>query len=121
MERIKLIFSRCAATGQGKELFPGLIKKRGMASEQDVQALLSVGFSRLQMLKVVQGLALKTLSNFTNKLADMPVDVAFTAEGFRDAGLKPKTRRGGRPASPHEPRRFRPWQKRTCSDPVGCR
>jgi hypothetical protein len=80
MERIKLIVSRCAATGQTKELFPGLIKKRGHIAGPEVQALLDAGFSRQEVLEVILGLALKTLSSTTNNLAGTPLDDAFAAE-----------------------------------------
>lgn len=65
-----------------------LIETRGQVSEQEVQTFLNAGFSRRQMLEVVLGLALKTLSNYTNNLVGTPVDDAFAAEtqGLRKAG-----------------------------------
>jgi uncharacterized peroxidase-related enzyme len=51
-----------------------LIDKQGWASESDVQAFLHAGFTRQHVLDTVTALAMKTLSNFTNHLADTPLD-----------------------------------------------
>ena len=54
-----------------------LVDKRGWASEQEVQEFLEAGFDRQQILEVVLGVTLKTLSNYTNSLVDTPLDKAF--------------------------------------------
>lgn len=54
-----------------------VVQRRGWVSESDVAAFLEAGFSRGQMLEVILGVALKTLSNYTNHLARTPVDAAF--------------------------------------------
>ncbi len=62
--------------------FAGLmVDQRGRASEDDVTAFLAAGYTRAQILEVIVGLAFKTLSNFTDHLADTPIDKQF--EPFR--------------------------------------
>ncbi len=50
---------------------------RGWPTEDDVQALLSAGYSQQTVLDVVLGTGLKVLSNYTNHVAETPVDQAF--------------------------------------------
>jgi alkylhydroperoxidase family enzyme len=64
-----------------------LVEKRGWASEQEVRTFLETGFRRSQVLEVVLGVTLKTLSNYTNNLVDTPLDKAFAgAQRVRKAG-----------------------------------
>jgi uncharacterized peroxidase-related enzyme len=64
-----------------------LVEKRGWASEQEVRTFLETGFRRSQVLEVVLGVTLKTLSNYTNNLVDTPLDKAFAGtQRVRKAG-----------------------------------
>jgi len=54
-----------------------VIEKRGWVSNHDISAFLAAGFSRAQILEVIVGISFKTLSNFTNHIADTPLDAAF--------------------------------------------
>ena len=40
-------------------------------------AFLNAGYTRTQVLEVVLGVGVKTLSNYTNHIADTPLDAAF--------------------------------------------
>lgn len=51
-----------------------LVEKRGWLSDVEVQAFLANGFSRSQLLDVIVGVSMKTLSNYINHLADTPVE-----------------------------------------------
>jgi alkylhydroperoxidase family enzyme len=51
-----------------------MVRERGNVSDKDVQAFLDAGYSRQHILEVVLGLAQKVMSNYTNHLADTPVD-----------------------------------------------
>lgn len=51
-----------------------LIAKRGKASEAELQAFFDAGYSDVQALEVVLGLAIKLMSNFTNSIAITPLD-----------------------------------------------
>jgi uncharacterized peroxidase-related enzyme len=62
-----------------------LIDKQGWASEADVQAFLDAGFTRQHVLDTVTALAMKTLSNFTNHLADTPLDGPLQAKAWERA------------------------------------
>ena len=62
-----------------------LVKERGWLSETQTRAFVDAGFERAQLLDVVTLLALKTISNYTNHLADTPIDAAFQAQRLAGA------------------------------------
>ncbi|MCH8137602.1 MAG: carboxymuconolactone decarboxylase family protein [Proteobacteria bacterium] len=65
-----------------------VVRKRGWADKDDVQAFLAAGFDRAQVLEIVLGVAFKTLSNYANHLIQTPVDAAFAPRAWtaREAG-----------------------------------
>jgi AhpD family alkylhydroperoxidase len=54
-----------------------MLEKRGAVSEQETQAFLAAGYSPRQALEVILGLALKTMTNYTNALARTPPNPEF--------------------------------------------
>lgn len=54
-----------------------VVATRGLPSDADTQAFLDAGYSRGQILEVVLGVGMKTLSNYTNHIAHTPLDQAF--------------------------------------------
>lgn len=54
-----------------------MLRHRGQVPPTEVEDFLRAGFCRAQMLEVVLGIAIKTLSNYANQLAATPVDDAF--------------------------------------------
>ncbi len=54
-----------------------VVKSRGWPSDDDVSSFLDAGYGKAQILEVILGVGLKTLSNYTNHIADTPVDDAF--------------------------------------------
>ena len=56
-----------------------LLDSRGWASEKHVQSFLEAGFSKENILEILVFISHKVLSNYTNHLADTPVDDAFKA------------------------------------------
>ena len=56
-----------------------VVKNRGMAGSA-LDHFLAAGYTRAQVLEVVLGVAMKTLSNYTNHIIDVPLDAAFQAE-----------------------------------------
>ena len=50
---------------------------RGNVGAADVDAFLSAGYTKANLLEVVLGTALKVLSNYSNKFTHAPVDRAF--------------------------------------------
>lgn len=59
-----------------------VVRERGWVSDADVNALLAVGYTRANVLEVVLGVGLKTISNYINHIAETPVDAAFQANAF---------------------------------------
>ncbi len=51
--------------------------KRGWVEESDVDALLAAGYTKQTVLDVVVGTAFKVLSNYTNHVAQTPLDKPF--------------------------------------------
>ncbi|HBK92133.1 MAG TPA: carboxymuconolactone decarboxylase [Parvularcula sp.] len=54
-----------------------VVETRGWPAKADVSAFHAAGFSKAQVLEVVLGVGLKTLSNYANHIADTPLDAAF--------------------------------------------
>lgn len=54
-----------------------LLENRGHLSADAKQAFFDAGYGNRQLLEIVLGLAQKTISNYTNHLADTPVDEPF--------------------------------------------
>ena len=50
---------------------------RGFVSDTDVDAFLAAGYDRAAVLAVILGVALKVISNYTNHVAETPVNEAF--------------------------------------------
>lgn len=54
-----------------------VVRGRGNVDDNAVQAFLKAGFTQRHILEVVLGTAQKVMSNYTNHLADTPVDEPF--------------------------------------------
>lgn len=54
-----------------------LVRKNGNPSPSEIQAFLNAGFEPRAILDALVGLAQKVLSNYTNHLADTPLDEVF--------------------------------------------
>ncbi len=59
-----------------------LVDKRGWPDEDHLAAFLEAGYTHQQVLEVVLGIGMKTLSNYTNHIADTPLDDAFAASAW---------------------------------------
>lgn len=53
-----------------------LILNRGKIAEAELKAFFAVGYSAQQALEVILGIAVKTMSNYTNSIAGTPLDRA---------------------------------------------
>ena len=51
-----------------------LIANRGKASESEINAFFEAGYTEVQALEVILGLAVKIMSNYTNSIAGTPLD-----------------------------------------------
>ena len=56
-----------------------VVEKWGRIAEEEVKASLAAGFTKAQVLEVILAVALKLISNYTNQVADIPLDEAFQA------------------------------------------
>ncbi|MGE0161295.1 MAG: carboxymuconolactone decarboxylase family protein [Gemmatimonadales bacterium] len=56
-----------------------VVWERGRVAPATLEAFLQAGYTRANVLEVVLGVAMKTLSNYTNHVAETPLDAAFAA------------------------------------------
>ena len=54
-----------------------VVRKRGRLDSAEVESFLGSGFTHENILEVITLVALKTMSNYTNHIADTPLDEAF--------------------------------------------
>lgn len=57
-----------------------VVNERGWVNGKTLDAFLAAGFSKAQVLEVITGVALKTLSNYANHVLETPVNEQFKAE-----------------------------------------
>jgi uncharacterized peroxidase-related enzyme len=63
-----------------RDLTRALVEDRGRVPDGTLQRFLDAGYSRTNVLEVLLGVAMKTLSNYTNHVADTPLDDVFEAQ-----------------------------------------
>lgn len=71
-----------------------VVRERGHVSPSEVDAFLGAGFTRRQVLEVILGLAQKVISNYTNHLAETPVDPPFQKFAWQKRSGEPLARTG---------------------------
>ncbi|MGF1463491.1 MAG: carboxymuconolactone decarboxylase family protein [Maricaulaceae bacterium] len=59
-----------------------LVAKRGWADPSDLDAFFAAGYAERQVLDVVLAIGYKTLSNYTNQLANTPLDAMFASQAW---------------------------------------
>ena len=57
-------------------------KSRGNPSANDISAFLAAGYEEANILEVILGTALKVMSNYTNHVAETPVDDNFAGNAW---------------------------------------
>lgn len=65
-----------------------ILDHRGWVDHSEIEAFLAAGFTMQQVLEVILAVALKTISNYTNHIADTPLDEAFKSHAWTPR-LKP--------------------------------
>ena len=70
-----------------------VIRTRGWPSAEQQAAFKSAGYTSSQMLEVLVGVAMKTLSNYVNHLADTPLDKQFAGFAWKPASAAVAERR----------------------------
>jgi len=56
-----------------------LVKEKGLLDDKKVQAFLDAGYTRGQVFEVIMGVALKTMTNYSNHLAGAEPNAEFVA------------------------------------------
>lgn len=69
-----------------------VVGQRGRVSDAQLEDFLAAGFSRKQVLEVVLGVAMKTLSNYANHIARTPLDAAFASARWEPEKAAPTQR-----------------------------
>lgn len=64
-----------------------VVGNRGNISDSDIEAFLDAGFTKQNVLEVNLIVALKTISNYTNHIADTPLDEPFQEEKLEFASV----------------------------------
>lgn len=54
-----------------------VVETRGYPAESALKGFLAAGYDRTQVLEVILGVTMKTLSNYVNHVAETPLDPAF--------------------------------------------
>lgn len=54
-----------------------IVRNRGNVSQEDLNTFYEAGYSERQVLDIILGLSQKVISNYTNHIANTPVDEAF--------------------------------------------
>jgi AhpD family alkylhydroperoxidase len=57
-----------------------LVRGRGYARPETIQNFIAAGYRKEQVIELLVGIALKTISNYLDHLSPVPVDRAFAAE-----------------------------------------
>ena len=57
-----------------------LVRERGHAKEKTIQKFLAAGYKKEQVMELLLGIALKTISNYLDHISPTPLDHAFTGE-----------------------------------------
>lgn len=63
-----------------------VVRDRGNVADAKVQAFLDAGYTKRNILEVILGYSQKIMSNYTNHLANTPVDKAFEKFEWHKAG-----------------------------------
>jgi alkylhydroperoxidase family enzyme len=59
-----------------------IVRERGLVKQETVEAFLCAGYRKDQVMEVLLGVALKTISNYLDRISPTPLDQAFEAEKF---------------------------------------
>ncbi|QDU41463.1 Carboxymuconolactone decarboxylase family protein [Maioricimonas rarisocia] len=88
---LKVDAETVAAVREGRELSDAkqdalvttvreIVRERGHVSEETVKSFTDAGYSQPQLLELLVGVAMKTLSNYLDHITPVEVDEAFAAE-----------------------------------------
>lgn len=65
-----------------------LVRTQGNIEPSALQLFLDAGYTQQQALEVILGLAIKTMSNYTNAIAQTPLDAAAQGKAWKKPNLR---------------------------------
>lgn len=65
------------------EFTRAVVDHRGEVSGKQLESFLAAGFTKKQVLEVILGVAMKTLSNYANNVMNTPLDAPFQPEAWK--------------------------------------
>lgn len=68
-----------------RQFTSAVVTSRGWPSDSATKSFFDAGYAKVQVLEVVLGVGFKTLSNYTNHIADTPLDRAFARAAWTKA------------------------------------
>ncbi|MEG9437849.1 carboxymuconolactone decarboxylase family protein [Edaphobacter sp. HDX4] len=57
-----------------------IVRERGYASEKSIQRFIAAGYRKEQVMELLIGIALMTISNYLDHISPVPIDQAFATE-----------------------------------------
>lgn len=54
-----------------------MVAERGWVKDEDLEAFLATGYTKADIMHVILGISLKTMTHYLNHIADTPLDEAF--------------------------------------------
>jgi uncharacterized peroxidase-related enzyme len=57
-----------------------LVRERGYAKDETIRAFIAAGYTKEQVMELLLGIAMKTISNYLDHISPAPIDQAFAAE-----------------------------------------
>jgi uncharacterized peroxidase-related enzyme len=60
-----------------------IVRERGYVKQGTIEAFVSAGYRKEQVMEILLGVALKTISNYLDHMSPTPLDQAFEAERVR--------------------------------------
>ena len=60
-----------------RETTLAMTRERGVISDEQIEKFFAAGYGQQQLLEIIVGLSQKVMSNYTNHLANTPVDEPF--------------------------------------------
>lgn len=67
-------------------LAQSIANDRGRPKKEIIEKFYAAGFSEANLLEVILAVGMKTLSNYTNHVADTPLDSAFSPAAWKKSG-----------------------------------
>ncbi|WP_231510398.1 carboxymuconolactone decarboxylase family protein [Fischerella sp. PCC 9605] len=54
-----------------------MVQARGWVTDEEIETFMNAGYTKQQVLEVILGIAVKVIHNYTNHIAQTPLDKEF--------------------------------------------